>query len=407
MLVFQVSLGTAERLTQLFAYPNIPGSSQTLGDTIAHWFGQTLERDGLTAQGAQFNVQFDASGGTLNLIGPPPISNDLLAYRTRLPQFLQNGWSALTTDIPAIKAAKLWDPQNDGWRFMLPLGMAMVRHRALQLFHYPPMNLLNPSQDYLDDAVPVRCDELLQANGVTDPGELFLLSRVIDCAPIAASDNQGGNISKTVAPTDYFANYQKAQLALLLNVAATDPSFTIPLVVYGGPAKTVFQELFGVTLGVNQATTIQILPGLTTPVLGANHPYYFYAEAQGYNTVGDGKMIAAQCAAAATLMVQDLVAARWLATMANDPSQNPQTVLAAASAYWNTPAQAAAICAMVQHEGSLYYQNGSPAQFGFPTTLAQGAAFCQANGNNPCAAAGEPARAGTVSEARALSVAAR
>ncbi len=62
MLVFQVSLGTAERLTQLFAYPNIPGSSQTLGDTIAHWFGQTLERDGLTAQGAQFNVQFDASG---------------------------------------------------------------------------------------------------------------------------------------------------------------------------------------------------------------------------------------------------------------------------------------------------------------------------------------------------------
>lgn len=390
MLVFTVPLGTGDTLAQLYSYPNTPGNSATatatLLDTIAHWFGQTLQRDGLTALGAQFNVQVDGTQYALHLIGPPPISNDLLAYVSRLPRFLQNGWGALTTAIPSIQAANLWDPQHNGWRFMLPLGMAMVRHRALQLFHFPPMNLLNPSRDYLDDSVPVRCDELLQANGVTDPGDLFLLSRVVDCAPIAAGDDQGSYISPTMTPTDYFADYQRSQIALLLNVWAANPLYSIPLVVYGGPAKVVFQELYGVTLGVNQATTVEILPGATTPVLGANHPYYFYAEAQGFDTVGDGKMIAAQCPAATQLMVQDLTAARWLATMAGDPSQNPQAALTAATAYWNDPAQAAAVCALVQHEGSLYYQNGSPADFSFPTSLAQGAAFCQANGNNPCAA---------------------
>jgi hypothetical protein len=407
MLVFTVPLGTADALTQLYSYPNIPGGSATLADTIKHWFGQTLDRDGLTDQGAQFNVQVDGTQYSLNLIGPPPISNDLLAYRSRLPQFLKNGWGAINGAIPAIKAAKLWDPQNDGWRFMLPLGMAMVRHRALQLFHFPPMNLLNPSRDYLDDSVPVRCNELLQANGVTSPGDLFLLSRVVDCAPIAASDDQGTYISPTVTPIDYFADYQRAQIGLLLNLDAANPSYTIPLVVYGGPARTVFQELCGVSVGVNQATTVEILPGVTTPVLAANHPYYFYAQAQGFDTVGDGKMIAAQCPAATQLMVQDLIAARWLATMAGDPSQSPQAVLTAATAYWNDAAQAAAVCALVQHEGSLYYQNGSPAAFSFPTSLEQGAAFCQANGNNPCAFAGEAARPASASGARGLSVAAR
>ncbi len=396
MLVFSIPLGSADMLTQLFSYPNIPGGTDSLADTIGHWFSQTLDRDGLTAQGATFNVQVDASGYTLNLVGPPPIGNDLLVYQQRLPQFLANGWTAVSSDIPAIKAANLWDPQNNGWRFMLPLGMAMVRHRALQLYHYPPINLLDPDRDYLNDAVPVRCDELLAANGITDPAALALYSRVIDCAPIAAGDDQGTYISPTVTPKDYFANYQKAQISLLLNLDSNNQTYSIPMVVYGAPARTVFQTLFGVTLGVNQATTIQILPGVTTPVLAANHPYYFYAQAQGFNTVGDGKMIPAQCPAAQKLMVQDLIAACWLANMGEDPTRDPQAVLSAAGAFWTAPAQAAQVCALVQHEGSLLFQNGNPAYFSFPTSLQQGATFCQANANNPCASAGtmaEPAPA--------------
>jgi len=84
-------------------------------------------------------------------------------------------------------------------------------------------------------------------------------------------------------------------------------------------------------------------------------------------------------------MIQDLSAAWWQMVMASDPSQNPQTVLAACTAYWNSPPQAPTICAMMQHLGTLFYPTGTPAVFTFKTSLAQEATFCQANSNNPCA----------------------
>lgn len=146
-----------------------------------------------------------------------------------------------------------------------------------------------------------------------------------------------------------------------------------------------YGPLFNVTLGVNQALTVQVVPGMQTPVLGANHPYYFYAQAQGFTTVGDGSMIAATCPAAQTIMVQDLIAARWRMIMAANSAQDPQLVLAACTAYWNAPAQAAAICALLQHEGTLFCPTGTPAMFTFTTSLAQGGSFCQSNSNNPCA----------------------
>jgi len=92
-----------------------------------------------------------------------------------------------------------------------------------------------------------------------------------------------------------------------------------------------YGPLFNVTLGVNLALTVQVVSGMQTPVLGANHPYYFYAQAEGF------------------------------------------------------PAQAAAIRAMLQHEGTLFYPTGTPAVFTFKTSLAQGGSFCQSTSNNPCA----------------------
>jgi hypothetical protein len=71
--------------------------------------------------------------------------------------------------------------------------------------------------------------------------------------------------------------------------------------------------------------------------------------------------------------------------MSADPTQDPATVLATCTAYWNDPAQAPVICAMVQHEGTLFYPTGTPAVFTFKTSPAQGAAFCAAHANNPCA----------------------
>ena len=61
MLVFTIPLGSAAELAPLFAYPNIPGSSASLADTILHWFNQTLARDGLASQGAEATVEVDGT----------------------------------------------------------------------------------------------------------------------------------------------------------------------------------------------------------------------------------------------------------------------------------------------------------------------------------------------------------
>ena len=385
MTTISIPLGDASIIGQLFSYPNIPGSSESLEDTIVHWITLTLQRDGFASEGVSASVQTSGSTLTLNLNSSGFMPGDVSQYQSRIPTFLANGAQALNTDIPAIKAAGLWDPKNDGWRLMLPMGMAMVNQLALQLFHYPPMNLLNPSQDYLNDAVPARWSELLEINGAITSEIRDLLNIVVDSAPIAASDDQGTYISPTVTPVDYFKNYQMAQLSMLLNVSANSPSYTIPLMVYGAPARGVFAELFGITLGVNQAATVQIVPGLTTPVLAANHPYYFYAQAQGFDTVGSGKLLPANCPKAAGIMVQDLIAAGWQFSMAGDPTQDPNEVLKKYTTMWNDPAMAPMVCAFVQHQGSLYYPTGNPATFTFPVSFDDGMAFCQANGNNPCA----------------------
>jgi hypothetical protein len=385
-LVFTVPLGNAVELAAYFSYPNIPGSTESLRHTIMHWVTQSLDRDGLIAQGVSAKIETDSWTYTLYLSGSAVVSGQLLQYTKVLPQFIANCTLGITDMFNVIEAnPAIWDPQKNGWRPMFPMGLPLVNQRSAQLFHYPPMNLLDPSRDYLDDAVPTRWAELLQANGMTDMSDIVLMERLIDCAPIAAGDDQGTYISQVLTPIDYYKDYQLAQFALLLTASATNPGFTIPLIVCGGPPRAVFSSLFGVTLGVNQAMRVNIVPGMTTPVLGANHPYYFYAQAQGFSTVGDGKMIAATCPKAQGIMQQDLVAARWQMLMATDPTQDPVAVLSACTSYWSAPAQAAAICAMVQHEGTLFYPTGTPAVFTFNTSLAQGAAFCQANGNNPCA----------------------
>ncbi len=386
LLVFTIPLGNALEVAACFSYPNIPGSSESLCDTIMHWVTQSLDRDGLIAQGVSARIETDRWTYTLYLSGSAAVSNQLLQYTKVLPQFLTNCGVGILDMENVIEAnPAIWDPQKNGWRPMFPMGLPLINQRSAQLFHYPPMNLLDPSRDYLDDAVPTRWAELLQANGMANMSDIVLMERLIDCAPVAAGDDQGTYISQVLTPIDYFKDYQLAQFALMLTPSEANPAFTIPLIVCGGPPRAVFSSLFNVTLGVNQALNVSIVPGLTTPVLGANHPYYFYAQAQGFATVGDGKMIAATCPKAQGIMQQDLVAARWQMVMATDPSQDSAAVLADCTSYWNAPAQAATICAMVQHEGTLFYPTGTPAVFTFNTSLAQGALFCEENANNPCA----------------------
>ncbi len=396
MAATSIDLGPEADVAQLYSYPNASGGTDTLSQTVLHWFTLTLQRDGLAAAGATAAVNVHADGHyQLDLDGPPAVQAALAGYADRLPRFLRNGWDALTTAVPAIKAAGKWDPSPDQppppyrpWRFFLPLGMALLNQHSLQFFHYPPIRLLEGTRDYLMDPVPVRCKELLSANGVAD-ADLDLYNTVVDATPIAAADDQGskpgGDPEWGLIPIQYFHDYQRAQVALLLNSPGTG-SFTDPIIVYGAHPRATFEQLYNVKLGVNVAATAEIVPGKKTPVLGANHPYVFYAAAQGFSTVGSGHFQSAKaCAQAVSVLTKDLIVTRWQKLMADDPSQDPAAVVADCTKYWNDPAQARTICALARHQGSLYYADPTSLQFVFKTSLAQAESECQTNGNHACA----------------------
>jgi hypothetical protein len=395
--VCSIPLGTEARVALLYSYPNTPDAGGSLADTVTHWFTQTLVRDGVAAAGATASVRVEAGQYYLDLDGPPDAAASFPTYAERLPRFLQNGHDALTTVIPQLQSEGRWDPSPDPepppyrpWRFFLPHGLAMVHQRSLQFFHYPPIRLLEGTRDYLMDPVPVRWAELLEANGVGSEQEAWLYETVMDATPIAAEDDQGskpgGDPHWGLIPIQAFHAYQRAQVELLLNVSPARKGYTVPIVVYGAHPRDTFSALFGVKLGVNVAATAEILPGRKTPVLGSNHPYVFYATAQGFATVGSGRVLSEQdCRAAAKVMTTDLVVARWQKLMADDPSQDPQTVLVDCTAYWTDPSRARTVCALTRHQASLHYPDPTSLAFRFDLSLADAAAACGQEGNDPCA----------------------
>jgi deoxyribonuclease-2 len=365
-LSVRIPLGSSFRVAQLYSYPNAPNLGRTLEGTVLHWFGLTLDRDGLSAQGARATV--DTQGDDLSLVldGPPHVQAALSQYAVRLPAFLEIGWQALSTVVPKLKESGRWDPSPDPapyhpWRPFLPLGMAMLNQRALLFFHYPPIRLLDTYQDYLNDPVPIRCEELLRVNGIRRT-ELPLFDTVIDGAPIAAEDSQGSKkvpgFTGGLIPIASFHDFQRQLVQLLLNDAPDVPGYTVPIVVYGAHPRETFNALFGTTLQTDATAIAEILPGKKTPVLASRHPYVFYVAAQGAANVGSGKLV--DPTAATKQMVSDLVVAHWLSVMAAHPGNDPQAVLRSSQSYWREPSQAATIQALVQHQGSLYYPPSDP-----------------------------------------------
>jgi len=419
-----IALGNEPRVAKLYSYPNDPNNpgAETLSDTIMHWTNQTLERDGVKAKGVTASVSIDGDSYNLVLEGPDETQAHLDLYADRFPKFLQHGEDALAViekvkqmkkDPPWPEWAKssnpdqtwdptaLWDPQGtNSWYFFLPFGMAMIHQKSLQFFHYPPVRLLTSMRDYLDDPVPVRWVELLEANGVANEQDAWLYSTVMDGAPIAAPDDQGtiyppdGETGDAVhlMPIEHFHDYQRAQVNLLLNDAPEHPGFTIPIVVYGTPARDTFNALYGTDLNVwkNPTDVLEIIPGKKTPVICVGHPYRFYAQAQINDDadpplgVGSGHIVPDKCKDAVEIMVQDLVVARWQHLMAQDPTQDPETVRKACQDYWDDDARAATICTLVQHEGSLLYPDPNSLKFEFRLSMDDAAKACSEHGNNPC-----------------------
>ena len=375
-------LGFVDDLVRLYTYPNVPGKNENLDATILNWFNQSLRRDGYTAKGVTATVVVDGGAYFLELRGSRDKAPVLLGSTTLenfVTQFLKNGMTALHT-VDALKREGKWDPNIRGWRLFLPLGLPMLNQRSLQFFHFPPERLLNYYQDYLQDPVPKRWEELLMANCVP-ANEVTLYEAIIDGAPIAAPDDAGPTI-----PIEAFGDYQRAQVRLLIN--PEQPLRTIPIVVYGVPAMATFERLFQVNLDVLVPQVAKNLyPYKETAVLGANHPYHFFAQAQidpqKNRWVGSGQL-GPGCRGAQILMVQDLIAACWQVAMANAPATNPGAQLNECTSTWTQPAKANQVCAYVRRQGSLKYDDPQGYKFSFPTSLDDAGKFCRVNNNDPC-----------------------
>lgn len=389
MATISIPLGDADKLKVLYSYPNIPGTEdrESLADTILHWLGQTLTRDGLDAGMA--TVRTEGSGYCLDLDGPSPEQCD--KYKERLPKILHAGWDAYAKRVSKLKEVGKWDPDQTGqWRFFLTHGVGLVEHRSLQFFHYPPIRLLDPLRDSMNDPVTFRCRDLLMANGV-EQGETQYYETRINSTPIAAPDDQGSGDSPHadpvwggLIPVEFFLDFQKTMIETLIQPGPV-PGYTVPMVVYGKNPRQMFGGLF---LLSNKAEILEVVPGKKTPVLGSNHPYRFYYTAQEAGQteakVGSGKLLPQNCKKSIEIMKEDLAVVRWQVKMAEDPSRDPWAVNAESKEFWNKPEQERMVCALVRRHGSLFYKDPEGLEFRFNLELDDTLGHCDMNGNNPC-----------------------
>lgn len=350
---------------------------------IEHWFDLTLTRDGYVSLKATATITEDSGTIAVTDTTGAPVPESAEVYGTLLPQFLAIGWTAWTTVVPQLKRDGRWDPaQTKKWFFFLPHGLPMLNYVCLQFFHYPPLRLLE-LRDYLHDPVPYRWGQLLNSAGVDDQ-YVPLFERYVDGAPIAAPDNQGIHI-----PIDAFADYQKAMLNLFLAQSGQRvEGYTQPVMVFGIPAMAQFERLFGVNLDILVPMTgTTIAEGLKTPVLGATHPYHFYAQAQIDHKTGKtigGGTLGYGCQLANMLQAQDLIAALWQVFMSENPGLDGGVILAWATQLALDPSYAPTICALTAHQGSLFYPEPPPSLvFTFKLSMTDATAQCGAN-SNPC-----------------------
>ncbi|MGY4492400.1 hypothetical protein [Pseudomonas sp. TE3610] len=340
----QIDLGSTQRVTQLFAYPNncnvICFQNWTLEQTVEHYLNQSLQRDGYT--NATLKVTVDNQQVFATLKGVPDNYDQPLIQLLNAGDLAYKGASQLLAD-------KKW---AYNWYLFLPLGMALENRRSVELLHFPPDYSLTQAQDYLKSNTTDRWAELLTTNGVAaaqTPG----YQTIIDIAPIAAPATAGSDLEGTYS---YFNDYQTT---MVKQVSQSLAGQTLPMVAFGAPVRNWIKTQYGPTVSVLGLATISPVPGKNVPVLGANHPSYIWYAADPANH--DNNQAQAD-AAGVKVMGQDLTAACWQAGMGGNPKADPKATLSACTQKWqvtdklqscelfyttirkDTPEQAQALC---------------------------------------------------------------
>ncbi len=304
----EIKLGPWDEMADLFSWE--ASSGVDLRDLIAHGINQTMQRDGLL--GSWADVYRD-SGDTLSVKIAAPFEK-VKGYAAMIPAFIDAarvGYSAYMAHRATILQGKLI--------FYLPVGLPMLATRSVQLLHYPPYEARTYS-DYLYSPTNRRWESLLGYNDY-NPAGVTLLERICDAVPLAGPGSDATVINEV---EQYFIPYGKAMLGALLDQSGAR---TQPVVAYGGPAHGWLKSAF--------PTQVKKMPTLfsvlelrvgagksVTPVLCANHPSEFL-----FFTEHNAKW-------AFEIMLQDLIAARWQAHMAEHWDADPVKVLHEAKGRW-------------------------------------------------------------------------
>jgi len=350
-----LKLGSTERVTRLFAYPNncnvICYRNWTLEQTVAHYLSQSVQRDGY----ADAKVLVKSDNG------------QLYAEITGVPKDYDKPLSALLDagDLAYTGASKL---NADGkwaysWYLFLPLGMALENRKSVELLHFPPYYSLTQAQDYLRSNTTDRWATLLTDNGIP-AAQTPAFQTIIDIAPIAAPSNAGSDLEGVY---DYFKDYQTT---LVKQFSQTTSGTTLPMVAFGAPVRNWIKQQYGPTVNVLGLATISPSEGVNVPVLGSNHPSYIWYAADPKSYTGDDAQAKAD-AAGLKVMGQDLSAACWQAGMGSKPGSDAQTTLNSCTQTWQvtqklktcelfytsirnlTPEQAVAKCATTPIKAQL------------------------------------------------------
>lgn len=341
-----LKLGTTERVTRLFAYPNncnvICFRNWTLEQTVEHYLTQSVQRDGYGD--AKVLVKTDNGQLHAEIIGVPNGYEKPLAALLDAGDLAYNGASKLNADGKWAYS----------WYLFLPLGMALENRKSVELLHFPPDYSLTQAQDYLKSATTDRWATLLTANGIP-PEQTPGFQTIVDIAPIAAPSNAGKDLEGVYS---YFNDYQTT---MIRNVSLHASGEALPMVAFGAPVRNWIKQQYGATVNVLGLATISPSEGVTVRVLGSNHPSYIWYAADPANYSGNDAKAKAD-AAGLKVMGQDLSAACWQASMGRQPDSNADVELKTCTQTWQvaekdktcalfytsirnlTPGQAAAKC---------------------------------------------------------------
>ncbi|MDR6916483.1 hypothetical protein J2X66_003352 [Pseudomonas sp. 3296] len=313
-----LKLGSTERVTRLFAYPNncnvICFRHWTLEQTVEHYLTQSVQRDGYST--AKVRVKTDNHQLYADISGVPKGYEKPLAALLDAGDLAYSGAKKLNTDSK-------W---AYNWYLFLPLGMALENRKSVELLHFPPDYSLTQAQDYLRSATTDRWSTLLTDNGIPadqTPG----YQTIIDIAPIAAPASAGKDLEGVYG---YFTDYQTT---MVKDVSQNAKGAALPMVAFGAPVRNWIKQQYGVTVDVLGLAMISPKKGLNVPVLGSNHPSYIWYAANPDSYTGDDAQAKADAAGLA-VMGQDLSAACWQAGMGSTPGSDPAAQLKSCTQTW-------------------------------------------------------------------------